>query len=225
MAREFDSAAWVGDRGEVDFNKLLKGTTVKNRSRDAWNWFVSKMQDAGRAASQSFSMPTEIAGYGKTGDLPKKQASIIADGGRHRNSVKIGDMFFYVYDPKHKKTLPYYDNFPLVFPLEFYKDGFLGINLHYLPPRDRAILLGQLLSFTNNKKYDETTRLKISYKALKNAGTIHKPCIKRYLYNHVRTKFIRINANEWDNAIFLPVEAFQKASKQKVWRDSKRINR
>ena len=37
------------------------------------------------------------------------------------------NMFFY--DPKFKKTLPYYDSFPLVLPLENYPDGFLRYQL------------------------------------------------------------------------------------------------
>ena len=50
----------------------------------------------------------------------------------------IGKMYMFLYDPKHKDTLPYYDSFPLIFPIEFYGDSFLGINLHYLPPVMRA---------------------------------------------------------------------------------------
>ena len=56
-------------------------------------------------------------------------------------------MFFY--DPKFKKTLPYYDTFPLVLPLETYNDGFLGINMHYLPIPLRVNLLDQNLGNTS----------------------------------------------------------------------------
>ena len=44
-----------------------------------------------------------------------------------------GKLNMFIYDPKWKKKLPYYDTFPLVLPLETYPDGFLGINMHYLP--------------------------------------------------------------------------------------------
>src|SRR4051812_30598339 len=56
----------------------------------------------------------------------------------------IGTMIMYFYDAKLKDVLPYWDQFPLVFPIEIYDDGFLGINLHYLPPMLRAKLMDAL---------------------------------------------------------------------------------
>mgnify|MGYP003298565434 CR=1 FL=1 len=56
----------------------------------------------------------------------------------------IGSMQMFFYDPKHKETLPYYDTFPVAFVLSMYDNGFLGINLHYLPLRARATLLTRL---------------------------------------------------------------------------------
>ena len=50
------------------------------------------------------------------------------------SQIHRGGMFLFFYNPKLKDKLPYYDRFPLVIPLERYADGFLGINLHYLPP-------------------------------------------------------------------------------------------
>ena len=41
----------------------------------------------------------------------------------------FGRLNMFIYDPKLKKKLPYYDTFPLVLPLENYNDGFLGIKL------------------------------------------------------------------------------------------------
>jgi hypothetical protein len=48
------------------------------------------------------------------------------------------------------------------------------------------------------------------------------PCIKRYLANHVQSRFLEIQANEWDIAVMLPVERFEKASAGKVWSDSRK---
>ena len=48
-----------------------------------------------------------------------------------------------------------------------------------------------------------------------------KPTYKKYLTKHVRSRFIKINASEWDIALFLPVERFEKASKSKVWGESR----
>ena len=139
------------------------------------------------------------------------------------NRVSMGRMYFFAYDPKTKKELPYYDRFPLIFPFKKAQGGFMGINLHYLPPRLRAKLMDALYGLVTNKKYDETTRLNLSYRVLNGAARFRffKPTVKRYLTSQVKSRFIEVNAEQWDMALFLPVEQFSKASKQKVWSDSR----
>lgn len=134
----------------------------------------------------------------------------------------IGKMYYFNYDPKLKEKLPYYDMYPLVFPIEFYNDGFLGINLHYLPPMLRAQLMDALYDTINNDKFDKTTKLKISYQILSNASRYKyfRPCIKRYLITHVRSPFVYIAPDEWDITLLLPLGKFAKASVDKVYKDS-----
>ena len=71
-------------------------------------------------------------------------------------------LYMYMYDPKLKATLPYYDRFPLVFPFSKTPDGFIGLNMHYLPYQLRMVLLDRLLTFRTNARMDETTRLRYS---------------------------------------------------------------
>jgi hypothetical protein len=134
----------------------------------------------------------------------------------------IGRMTMFFYDPKHKKTLPYYDTFPLIFPISFNPTGFHGINLHYLAPVLRAKLMNAIYKTVNNKKYDETTKLNISYSILKSASKYKyfEPCIKQYLRDHVQSKFLNIPPRMWDAALMLPTARFQKASKETVWKKS-----
>lgn len=154
-------------------------------------------------------------------------SSLIADKDRltsTMNAQSIGRMYLFHYDPKTKESLPYYDTFPLVFPIEMYSDGFLGINLHYISPLMRAKLMDALYSTINNKNYDDTTRLQLSYEILKSASKFRffKPCIKRYLFSHVRSRYFYIAPNEWDVSIMLPTENFTGASKSRVFKDSQR---
>ena len=144
------------------------------------------------------------------------------DRERLKNQSIIGRMYFYYYDPKTKDSLPYYDRFPLVIPIERYSDGFLGLNLHYIHPKRRIILLDKLSTILTDHRYDEGTRLRISYDFLKRASRIYEatPCIKRYLSSHVQSRFLEITADEWDIAVMLPVESFAKATASKVWSDS-----
>jgi hypothetical protein len=125
-----------------------------------------------------------------------------------------GAMFMFFYDPKHKKTLPYYDTFPLIIVVGPADGGFIGLNLHYLPIPLRAKFLDALMDTTNNKKYDNSTKFALSYEMLKSASKMKyfKPCYKHYLTKHVRGKMAFVPAPEWEIATFLPTADFQKAS-------------
>lgn len=160
----------------------------------------------------------------KVKDLKATSQALFQDRTRLVNKSLVGRMFFYYYDPKTKDTLPYYDRFPLVLPIERYSDGFLGLNLHYIHPKQRIILLDKLSEFANNKKFDETTKLRLSYQLLSSASKIYEatPCLKKYLYKHVESRFLEIYANEWDIAALLPAENFIGARTSKVWADSRK---
>ena len=156
--------------------------------------------------------------------LRPTKGELMRDRERLRNQSIIGRMYFYYYDPKTKDSLPYYDRFPLVIPIERYPDGFLGLNLHYIHPRQRIILLDKLSETASNKNFDEKTKLRISYDYLTRASTIFEamPCIKRYLYSQVTSRFLEISADEWDIAALLPMETFVNASESKVYADSRK---
>lgn len=146
-----------------------------------------------------------------------------------KNRQVVGSMFMFFYDPKHKETLPYYDSFPLVIVLKPAEGGFLGLNLHYLPPVLRAKFLDALLEVTNNKRYDDTTKFKLTYNALQQAAKMKyfKPCIKHYLTDHVRSRFAMVPAPEWEIAVFLPTADFNSQGKKysinKVYADSRNM--
>lgn len=157
--------------------------------QDSSDWFIGRARTA--------------AGYRK---------KIVANNERSRDSAIIGKMYFFVYDPKYKDTLPMYDRFPLVFPIEPYNNGFLGLNLHYLTPDERSWLLKKLSEFRSSSKITERTRLRLSYELLqttKRLSSVSRPCIKRYLFSHVRSKFIEMSPSEWEKAIYLPVAQFE----------------
>lgn len=124
----------------------------------------------------------------------------------------VGHMYLFTYDPKYKDVLPYYDMYPLVIPIEFYSNGFLGINLHYLPPSGRASLMDKLKKVASDNKYNEKTKLNISYEILKLYSKQFvgvENCIKRYLYSHVRSQFHQVTAQDWDKAVMLPLQRWK----------------
>jgi len=137
----------------------------------------------------------------------------------------IGRMFMFFYDPKTKETLPYYDKFPLIILLGPAEGGFYGLNLHYLPPILRARMLDGLMDITNNKSYDDTTKFRIRYNTLQRMRKLryYEPCFKHYLINHVKGRFARVDAPEWEIATFLPTAQWRKSTAQNVYRNSRRM--
>lgn len=190
----------------VLFTKILTSAAqqniIPNKTVDARNWFRDEASQIGTA-----------------------RIAQIQAGGEATSTLLPGRMFMFSYDAKHKGTLPYYDKFPLIFPIGPAQDGFLGINLHYLPHTYRAQLMDALYETSNNKQYDDSTRLKLSYDILKAASKFKyfKPCVKHYLNNNIKSRFVYISPDKWDIALFLPTERFSGASKQRVWRDSQRM--
>ena len=160
----------------------------------------------------------------KVKDLKPTSSALMRDRDRLKNTSMIGRMYFYFYDPKTKDSMPYYDQFPLVIPIEKYNDGFLGLNLHYIHPKHRMVLLDKLSDTLSNDDYDEKTKLKINYRYLAAASRIFEanPCIKRYLFTQIQSRFLEITADEWDIAAMLPVESFVGATTSKVYADSRK---
>ena len=199
--------AELTNEGYLDkLKSAINTSNVKSKARAAGDWFKEKAKQAGASARMRAWTPSMV----------------LKKGADQAENIMLGKMFFYKYDPKWAKKLPYWDMYPLVFPFEKAPGGFYGINLHYVRPRDRAILMDQFNKFAINRKYDETTKLQLSYDILKRYGRA-VPCVKRYLGSHVRSQTIRIDADEWEIAIFLPVERFQKESSATVWKDSRRF--
>ena len=177
--------------------------------------YIQSVLDAAKGRPKSTEWyKDKIKEFGTPGAM-----DLIRDGKR-ANEPFFGRLNMFFYDPKYKKTLPYYDTFPLVLPLENYPDGFLGINLHYLPMNLRIRLLDRLVDYSNNIKFDESTRLVVDYSKLKNINLI-KPTVKRYLAGRVKTQFRRIDADEFTVAALLPVARFKKASASQVYKDSR----
>lgn len=139
-------------------------------------------------------------------------------------SVVPGSLYMFLYDPKTKDDLPYYDVFPLVFPFQKVRGGFLGLNMHYLPYQARVQLLDRLMQFASNDKLDEKTKINYSWATISGVSKFKmaEPCVKHYLTSHVMSSFKMVSPPDWATAMMLPVEQFVGASKGAVWRDSLR---
>lgn len=141
-----------------------------------------------------------------------------------RSLREIGSLFLFNYNPKTRNILPYYDTFPIVFPFNITKTGFLGLNLHYLPPQYRALLMDNLYNLSNSNDFskDSTRLAKITYNYLNSQRNLKSfaPCVKSYLNTNIRSKIAFIPPNEWELALFLPLQRFQKQTEAQVWKES-----
>ena len=174
------------------------------------------VKDAGGRPKSTQWYRDKIQEFGQPGAM-----DLIRDGKQSR-TPHYGRMNMFFYDPKGRKTLPYYDTFPLVLPIERYPDGFLGINFHYLPMALRLKLLDRIVDFSNNTKFDESTIINADYAKLKNIKEI-KPTLKRYLAGRVKTRFRRVDADEFTVAALLPIARWKKGTQQDVYRDSRKM--
>jgi hypothetical protein len=190
------------------FQKLAKEgerANVRPNTRQSVKWFRDQTSKVGKVDNR---------------ELLKDTANMQSKMSKY----SIGSMYHFLYNPKHRKTLPYYDRFPLIFVVDIYTDGFLGINLHYLPPMLRAVLMNGLYDITM-KGNNDNKKLALSYNMLKRASKFKyfEPCVKRYLNGHVTSRFLKIPSDHWDIAVFMPTERFVKASKKTVWSESRKM--
>lgn len=179
-----------------------KSTGYKTMSRDSVAWLREKIDEIKR--------PDRIP------------PSINAEKSRRTTAFRVGMMYCFFYDPKTKDELPYYDKFPMVLVLEKYNDGFLALNLHYLPVKFRIAFLTKLMKFAQLTPEDDINRMRISYDILNSAKKYaeFRPMLKRYLFSHTRSKLLKIEPNEWDIATMLPLQQFRGARATTVWKDS-----
>ena len=169
------------------FDRLASQSEIKRGTKDAIDWFRKRVRK-------------DLTTFRKTED------------GLTPAKFTKGEMIMYQYDPKHKDSLPVYDQFPLIILLDKTDDGWYGANLHYLPPQLRAQLLKEL-------SHRKANFAKIARSLEKNDLT--KRCLKRYLADHVVTKPKSVPKKDWEIAVFLPFEGFVKQSAKTVWRKSK----
>lgn len=179
-----------------------KSEGLRTMSKDSVTWLREKIDEIKQPSSIPYAISKETS--------------------RQTNQFRMGMLYCFYYDPKTKNDLPYWDRFPMVLVLERYNDGFLGLNLHYLPVKYRVAFLTKLMKFAQLTPEHDIKRMRITYDILDASKRYaeFRPCIKRYLHSHIRSKMLTIQPNEWDVAIMLPIQQFKGARPQQVWKDS-----
>jgi len=146
-----------------------------------------------------------------------------AEPDQRKSAPNWGNLNLFWYRPKTAKKLPYYDTFPIVLPFKQHRDGFTGINFHYLPIYMRIKLLELLDGGFGDE--DKGT-LQIFWRDLRDLK-LAKPIVRRYLAPNVQSLFLHIPLEDMFVGVLLPVEKFYKGeyrakrsvSSRVVWKD------
>lgn len=145
--------------------------------------------------------------------------------GSSPDAVLEGRFYFFNYDPKHRSTLPFYDEFPLVFAMHFQKNGFLGINFHYLEPRYRVWFINRLVQYADTPDWDKHMDSEIDAEypdfVADKRLRFYRPSIKSYLYSRIVSKVVMVPPSDWKTTLFMPLERFAKMDSQTVWKWSR----
>lgn len=182
----------------IDLGKIVRSKAKKETKR-SWAWYESNVRNAAAGMSAQKFLSDNIVHQTKT--------------------IQPGSMISFFYDPKTKEKLPYYDTFPMVLPFAANETHFTGLNLHYISPLHRAVLLSKLMQYATDDKLSPKTKLNLSWQTLKTTSMMPQiePCVKQYLFGRVKSNFIVIPPKEWEFVIWLPLEKFKKATNEQVW--------
>lgn len=182
------------------FEKAAKSTThMQRNTADSLKWFQR------RVSKDILSRRTAL--FTDHGDYVKRKAS----GAK----TLIGKLYYYKYEaemPGSKKA-PVYDEYPMVFFFNSYKSTkgktiLLGLNLHYLTPKERNFLLTHLLKYKSNGKLSAKSRLRAQWNVIKRFGDVAYKAVHQYRADRFQTQMIEIHPEDWEIAVFLRLEKF-----------------
>jgi hypothetical protein len=170
-------------------NSLRDIRIARQDQEKSWRWYRTSVQRMNKTGTQFRN------------DITKESVFV--------NTVNVGKMYLFRYDPKHKETLPVYDTYPLVFPFNRAPGGFLGINLHYLPYGYRFLLIEKMGPHLTGQT-NENRRAKLSWSILNSLASIDmlSVSVKHYLTSHVQSRFMQIGFDDWKTAAALPIDNF-----------------
>lgn len=210
----------------------------ENKIKSAFDWFKKKVVDL-------FSKKTPPPPK----DMPKNKTMDILSVKDITDKMHFMNMYVIGYpDPLWKDELAYYDALPLFFPIDIvgpsHGNGakIRGLNIHYLEPEPRKVLIQNIFEIVNNGMirlgynpdidgydklaYAQLTKFigkyinQIYLGVLGDSGTKKiRLCYRSYFLNRIPTKIKRIKTSEMLNAIDLIGPSFQKMSSSNVYKD------
>ena len=171
---------------------------------------------------------------------PRVSANRMIEQGKATLTPNYGLMNLFQYKPKGAAKLGYYDIFPLVIPFKYHRNGFTGINFHYLSVPMRVALLERLQGFEEEAELyrldefgNEREKEVLAFQWSEIVGMRGlKKTVHRYLTKYIYSNFLKIGLDDMVVASLLPIERFytgdlwsdmqQRVQPRSVWNDSRR---
>lgn len=187
--------------------RVLKDHTLSNTERRSAYWF----QRYARKLTGAYQ--TQLSGNLIDADDATTDTQLVAP-----HAICPGQLYFFRYTPvptQRNQNDPY-DAFPYVLITERDETRFSGLNFHYLSYYHRAVLFDLL--YQNRYQHRKNTLaacIAITPQILLQSTkySLYKACYRSYLYSSCRSSMLQVGSSEWDLALFLPVELFQRTSK------------
>ena len=171
---------------------------------------------------------------------PRISAQRMLEQGKTTVKPNYGLMNLFWYKPIHAAKLSYYDVFPLVVPFKYHRNGFTGINFHYLSIPMRVALLERLQGFEQDAETyrqdefgNQLDKEVLGFRWQEIIGMRGlKKTVHRYRAKYVYSNFLKIGLDDMVVASLLPVERFytgdlwsdmqRRVQPREVWTDSRR---
>jgi len=145
------------------------------------------------------------------------------------NRLIPGVFVIFKYMPTNESFISsntYYDTFPLVLVTKSYKQGFAGINIHFLDLEYREFLFQNLIKYLPQIRVSEDwkTRLLVSYDHLDARSNFRffKTCYRKYLWKGIKKRPIVVPFDLWEDMMKSNTMNFKNAKPTTVFRKSRK---
>ena len=136
------------------------------------------------------------------------------------NRIRKGNFYSFNYESKlyANDKLPYYDETPLIICLGKNGQYVLGLNLHYVPIKNRKRVINRLQKLYSKEWDANKTLPNITWNKLRVELKYTNFMVKLYIKDRM-DKVIKLENNEMEKAISIPSSNFIGISAEKLWKD------
>lgn len=158
-------------------------------------------------------------------DMKHSRYTMLRESGSYKRrtglegrATLVGRLFYFAYEAVEAgdKLNNVYDQYPMTyfFNTSTSNNGdklIHGLNIHYLTPKEKAVLFVKLLTIRNKKGWTNATKLKISWDIIKSISShnIYEKAVHTYRVDRIQSKLVEIHPEHWEIATFLRLEKWK----------------